>query len=130
MSAKHPLAHAFLPILILTVIWGCNWPVLKMGVAEIAPLTFRALTLPFAAIGMLIVARLSGDSIRIPRGDFQVTHHTTVDGTEDTGVRQPREDVTGTLDLNTGTATARPVASTASQSAYTKSVLPLAACAR
>ena len=51
----------------LTLVWGCNWPVLKMGVTEIQPLTFRALTLPFAALGMLAVARLSGDSIRIPR---------------------------------------------------------------
>ncbi len=51
----------------LTFVWGCNWPVLKMGVTEIEPLTFRALTLPFAALGMLAVARLSGDSIRIPR---------------------------------------------------------------
>ena len=51
----------------LTLIWGCNWPILKMGVTEIAPLTFRAITLPFAALGMLAVARFSGDSIRIPR---------------------------------------------------------------
>jgi drug/metabolite transporter (DMT)-like permease len=67
MPRKHPLAHAFVPIVILTVIWGCNWPVLKIGVQEIAPLTFRALTLPFAAIGMLVVARVSGDSIAVPR---------------------------------------------------------------
>ncbi len=66
-SARHPLAHAFLPIAVLTLIWGCNWPVLKMGVMELAPLTFRSLTLPFAAIGLLLVSRLSGDSIRIPR---------------------------------------------------------------
>ena len=66
-AARHPLAHAFVPIAVLTLVWGCNWPVLKMGVSELAPLTFRALTLPFAAIGMLVVARLSGDSIRIPR---------------------------------------------------------------
>jgi hypothetical protein len=26
---------------ILTLVWGCNWPVLKMGVTELAPLTFR-----------------------------------------------------------------------------------------
>ncbi len=51
----------------LTLVWGCNWPVLKMGVSELAPLTFRSLTLPFAAAGMLLVARLSGDSIRVPR---------------------------------------------------------------
>ncbi len=56
-----------LPVAILAIIWGCNWPVLKMGVAEIAPLTFRVVTLPFAALGMLLVARASGDSIRIPR---------------------------------------------------------------
>ena len=66
-AGRHPLAHAFVPIAILTLVWGCNWPVLKMGVAEIAPLTFRSLTLPFAAIGMLLVARWSGDAIRIPR---------------------------------------------------------------
>ena len=64
---RHPLAHAFVPIAILTLIWGCNWPVLKMGVMELAPLTFRALTLPFAAMGLLLAARMGGDSIRIPR---------------------------------------------------------------
>ena len=66
-AGRHPLAHAFAPIAILTLVWGCNWPVLKMGVAEIAPLTFRSLTLPFAALGMLLVAKLSGDAIRVPR---------------------------------------------------------------
>jgi drug/metabolite transporter (DMT)-like permease len=55
------------PVAVLTLIWGCNWPILKMGVVEIAPLTFRALTLPFAALGMLAVARLSGNSVRVPR---------------------------------------------------------------
>ena len=63
---KSTLTH-FVPIAILTVIWGCNWPVLKLGVSEIAPLTFRAMTLPFAAIGMLLIALRSGDSIRVPR---------------------------------------------------------------
>ena len=67
MAARHPLAHAFLPLAILTLVWGCNWPVLKMGVAELAPLTFRALTLPFAALGMLLVAKVSGDRIGVPR---------------------------------------------------------------
>ena len=61
------MARAALPILVLTLVWGCNWPILKMGVTELAPLTFRAVTLPFAAVGMLLVSRLSGESMRIPR---------------------------------------------------------------
>ncbi len=66
-AGTHPMAHAVVPIAILTLVWGCNWPVLKVGVSELAPLTFRAITLPFAALGMLLVAKWSGDSIRIPR---------------------------------------------------------------
>ena len=60
-------ARAALPIVVLTLVWGCNWPILKMGVAELAPLTFRGMTLPFAALGLLLVSRLSGDSVRVPR---------------------------------------------------------------
>ncbi len=66
-AGKHPMAHAVVPIAILTLVWGCNWPVLKLGVAELAPLTFRAITLPFAALGMLLVAKWSGDSVSLPR---------------------------------------------------------------
>ena len=64
---QHITLAALLPVAILALVWGCNWPILKMGVSEIAPLTFRALTLPVAALGLLAAARLSGDSIRIPR---------------------------------------------------------------
>ena len=66
-AAAHPTANMLVPILLLTFVWGCNWPVLKIGVTEIAPLTFRALTLPFAALGMFLVTHWSGESIRIPR---------------------------------------------------------------
>ena len=38
-----------------------------MGVSELAPLTFRSLTLPFAGLGLLLVAGISGEPIRIPR---------------------------------------------------------------
>jgi drug/metabolite transporter (DMT)-like permease len=63
----HITAAALIPVLVLTLVWGCNWPVLKLGLAEYAPLTFRALTLPFSALGMLAVSKLSGGSIRVPR---------------------------------------------------------------
>ena len=60
-------ASSLMLVGILTLVWGCNWPVLKLGVTELAPLTFRAASLPFAGIGLLILARLAGDSIAIPR---------------------------------------------------------------
>jgi drug/metabolite transporter (DMT)-like permease len=59
--------RSLLPVAVIALVWGCNWPVLKLGVSELAPLTFRASTLPFAGLGLLLVARLSGESIRIPR---------------------------------------------------------------
>src|SRR5438309_855577 len=67
-ASQAQFARAAVPIGILTLVWGCNWPILKMGVTELAPLTFRALTLPFAGLGLLLVAHWSGDSIRVPRG--------------------------------------------------------------
>jgi drug/metabolite transporter (DMT)-like permease len=54
-------------VLLLALVWGCNWPVLKLGVSDMPPLTFRTLTLPFAALGMMAAARWSGDAIRVPR---------------------------------------------------------------
>ena len=67
-AAPHAVpASSLLLVAILTLVWGCNWPVLKLGVTELAPLTFRATTLPFAALGLLLVSKLSGDSIRISR---------------------------------------------------------------
>jgi drug/metabolite transporter (DMT)-like permease len=66
-TATNMSAAALIPVAVLTLVWGCNWPVLKMGVSQFEPLTFRSVTLPFAALGMLTVARLSGDAIRVPR---------------------------------------------------------------
>ncbi|HJU24835.1 MAG TPA: EamA family transporter [Casimicrobiaceae bacterium] len=62
--------RAALLVLLLALVWGCNWPVLKMGVDELAPLTFRCITLPLAALGMLAFAHAHGESIRIPPACF------------------------------------------------------------
>jgi drug/metabolite transporter (DMT)-like permease len=68
VAAQHTVpASSLLQIVILALVWGCNWPVLKLGVSELAPLTFRAASLVFAGIGLLLVAKFSGHSIRIPR---------------------------------------------------------------
>jgi drug/metabolite transporter (DMT)-like permease len=66
-GATHLTAASLFPVLLLALVWGCNWPVLKLGVNDMPPLTFRTLTLPFAALGMMAAARWSGDAIRVPR---------------------------------------------------------------
>jgi drug/metabolite transporter (DMT)-like permease len=67
-GAHHAVpASSLMLVAILSIGWGCNWPVLKVGVTELAPLTFRASTLGFAGCILLLVSKLSGDSIRIPR---------------------------------------------------------------
>ena len=67
-GAQHAVpASSLLLVVVLMLVWGCNWPVLKLGVTELAPLTFRAATLGFAALGLLAVSKLSGQSIKVPR---------------------------------------------------------------
>jgi drug/metabolite transporter (DMT)-like permease len=66
-SSSVASSRSLIPIVVLTLVWGCNWPILKLGVTEMPPLTFRAYTVVFAAIGLLAIAKLSGESLRIPR---------------------------------------------------------------
>ena len=57
-------------VVALSMLWGLNWPAMKVALAELPPLTFRALMLGFGGPGLLLVVRLSGYSIRIPPGHF------------------------------------------------------------
>ncbi len=46
-------------LILLTLAWGLNWPVMKMGVTSYPPLTFRALSLilgvPVLALGLVLL---------------------------------------------------------------------------
>jgi drug/metabolite transporter (DMT)-like permease len=64
----HALSRRQLTILVvLTLVWGFNWPVMKLGVTSYPPLTFRALSmwlgLPVLALGMTLLKI----PFRIPR---------------------------------------------------------------
>lgn len=56
-----------LGLVLLTLIWGFNWPVMKIGVTDFPPLTFRLLSmwlgLPLMALGLLAMRA----PFRIPR---------------------------------------------------------------
>jgi drug/metabolite transporter (DMT)-like permease len=52
----------------ITVLWGVNWPMMKRAVTEVPIWTFRSICLLGAAFGFLVICRLAGQSLRIPRG--------------------------------------------------------------
>jgi drug/metabolite transporter (DMT)-like permease len=54
----------------LTLGWGCNWPIMKVVLSEMAPLHFRFLSLFFGAVGLFAIACLSGLPIRVPRAQW------------------------------------------------------------
>lgn len=60
-------ARSLAIVAVMTLIWGCNWPMLKIGVSELQPLTFRALTLPLSAVVLLLIALTTGGTLKVPR---------------------------------------------------------------
>lgn len=68
----HALSRRQLVVLVLlTLVWGINWPVMKLGVTHYPPLTFRALSmwlgLPLLG-GALLLMKVP---FRIPREDWR-----------------------------------------------------------
>jgi drug/metabolite transporter (DMT)-like permease len=54
----------------LTLGWGMNWPIIKVVLLEMAPMHFRTLCLFFGAVGLFTIARMSGLTIRVPKGQW------------------------------------------------------------
>jgi drug/metabolite transporter (DMT)-like permease len=60
-AARIPLLAPLL-ILGLALVWGSNWPIMKIALVEIPIWTFRAWTSLVAGLTLLVFARLSGDA--------------------------------------------------------------------
>jgi len=54
----------------LTLVWGTNWPLFRIALAELPVLTFRSLVLTTAIIVLYFVMRLRGESFAVPRGKW------------------------------------------------------------
>ena len=57
-------------VLILTLVWGTNWPLFPIAVREVSVWTFRAFSLVGAGLALLAFARARGESLRIPRAHW------------------------------------------------------------
>ena len=61
------------PILLLSATilgWGLAWPMIKVGLNEIPPWTYRGLMLPVAGVVMFAVARALGERFALPTGQW------------------------------------------------------------
>ena len=57
-------------LILLTLCWGFNWPIMKFGVQDFPPITFRALAMLLALPVMWLAAKIQRVSIIIPSGNF------------------------------------------------------------
>ena len=57
-------------VVTLSLLWGINWPMLKIGLTELPPWTFRAFMLGLGGPGLLLAVRLMGTDIRVPRSEW------------------------------------------------------------
>ena len=64
----HPIPRrALILLVILTFVWGTNWPLFAFAVREVSVWTFRAIAVVGAGLALLAVARARGQSLVIPR---------------------------------------------------------------
>src|SRR5204863_5548459 len=57
-------------LVLLTLAWGLNWPVMKLGVTHYPPLTFRALSMWLGLPVLYLAVRWMQADLRIPRRDY------------------------------------------------------------
>ena len=63
----HIPPRALVLLLVLTLVWGTNWPLFPLAVREVSVWTFRAVAVSVAGVVLLLVARLRGQSLVIER---------------------------------------------------------------
>lgn len=54
-------------LILLTLFWGCNWPIMKLGVQDFPPVTFRLLSMIGGVAVLGLAVRMQGLSLAIPR---------------------------------------------------------------
>jgi len=59
----------FVMLGLLTLFWGVNWPMMKWGVTEVNPWSFRAICVVLGVAGLFVCARLAGQEWRIAPRD-------------------------------------------------------------
>ena len=70
MSAARISGRHLAVLVLLTLVWGANWPIMKIGVSHYPPLSFRALSMLLGVPLLGIALRAAGVSLRVPRAHW------------------------------------------------------------
>lgn len=65
-----PSRAPILSVLLIGLLWGLNWPAVKLLLTELPPLTLRALVFPLSALVLAGLAAARGERLRPARGDL------------------------------------------------------------
>jgi drug/metabolite transporter (DMT)-like permease len=55
----------------LTIIWGANWPVMKIVLSEVTVWWFRSACLVIGGVGLLTISALTASSVRVPVAEIK-----------------------------------------------------------
>lgn len=58
---------AVILIVAISLLWGLNWPAMKLVVSEVSPWTFRVVCVAVAGTSLLLLARIGGERVLPPR---------------------------------------------------------------
>ena len=72
MAATKLSARDLALLALLTVFWGVNWPVMKIGVADLPPLYFRTICIAGGLVVIWCWARLMNVPMKVPAGAWPV----------------------------------------------------------
>lgn len=71
MSALRFSPRQLVLLVLLTLVWGLNWPVMKLGVTHYPPLTFRTLSMWLGLPVLWLAVRALKVSLFIPRSEWR-----------------------------------------------------------
>ncbi|WP_298835562.1 DMT family transporter [uncultured Piscinibacter sp.] len=70
MSAAHFSARQLALLVVLTLVWGLNWPIMKIGVTHFPPLSFRAMSMWLGLPVLFLAVRAMRVPLRIERAQW------------------------------------------------------------
>lgn len=69
-EATRPGGATLALVPLLGLLWGFNWPAVRIALDEVAPWTLRAAGMLCAGLALVILALVTGRSLRVPRGQW------------------------------------------------------------